>query len=175
MAAGTKYGLGLVTIKIGAIAGDGGMGTSLVAVGNTVAGSANLTSADDTKTDFNVEEQDDPVQSIVSAKGAKTLSWSCYDVDGATLFKFFGGTYTAYNATGPVHEKWEAPLTAPALYVSIEVTDKNLNVMSIVRALVSAKFNWSFAKDKLAQVDLVATILTPTKAATPPITIVYPD
>lgn len=170
-----KYGLGLVTIKMGAIAGDGGMGTALTALGDTVQDSAQLTSGDDTVQDFNIEEEDDPVQSIVSQKGKKTLAWSCYNVDGAQLEKFFGGTYTAYNATGPVHETWEAPAVAPTLEVSIEITDKKSNVVSIVRAQVSAKFNWSFSKSKLAQIDLSADILTPTKADTAPMTVTYPD
>lgn len=169
-----KYGLGLVNISFSAIAGDGDFGTSFTVVGNTVAGSANLTSADDTTTDFNIEEQDDPVQSIVSAKGKKTLAWSCYDVDGATLVKFFGGTYTAYNATGPVQERWDAPAVAPVLYQSVKVVDKNGNELHIVRALITAKFNWSFAKDKLAQIDLTADILTPTKANTPAVSVLYP-
>ena len=169
-----KYGLGLVSISMGAIAGDGGMGTSLSALGNTVQGSATLTSGDDTTTDFNIEEQDDPVQSIVSQKGKKTLAWSCYDVDGATLYKLFGGTYTPYNATGPVQEKWDAPAASVTLYQSIAIVDKNGNTINIVRALITAKFNWSFTKDKLAQIDLTAAVLTPTKANTPPITILYP-
>ena len=170
-----KYGLGLVSMELGNIAGDGGISTGFTVLGNTVAGSAQLTSSDDTTTDFNIEESDTPVQSIVSAKGKLTLAWSCYDVDGATLQRLFGGTYTPYNASGPIHEKYEPPAVSPTLEQSIRVTDKKGNILAIVRAQISAKFNWSFAKDKLAQVDISADILTPTKVNTAPYSITYPD
>lgn len=163
------YGLGLVTIKMGAIAGDGGMGTSLSTLGDTVQGSAQLTQEDPTTTDFNIEEEDDPILTLVTTKGKISLAWSCYNVDGGQLEKFFGGTYTA----GPP-ASFKMPASIPELYQSLELTDKNGNIVEIVRAKITAKFNWSFSKDRLAQVDLVATVLTPTKSNTPAIQIKYP-
>lgn len=252
------YGLGLVTIKMGAIAGDGGMGTSLTTLGDTVQGSATLTSADDTKTDFNIEEETDPVQSIVSQKGKKTLAWSCYNVAPTQLALFFGGTAVAYGGANRVATlgaitagtgytngvytdvpltggagsgataditvagtvvtvvtlkyggtgyaagntlsaltsniggtgtgfsipvatisaaeqlgRWDAPNSSVTLEQSLEIVDQKTNKMQIVRALVTAKFNWSFTKDKLAQVDLSADVLTPAKANTPPMSVIY--
>lgn len=164
-----KYGLGLVTIEMGDIAGDGSMGTSLTAVGDTVQGTAQLTQEDGTNTDFNIEEEDDPILTLQTVKGKITLAWSCYNVSSDTLVKFFGGTVVV----GPP-EKWEAPASIPELEQSIKLTDKRGNIIEIVRAKVNAKFNWSFTKDKLAQIDLTASILTPTAADTPPYTITYP-
>jgi hypothetical protein len=96
----SKYKIGVSAIKIGAIAGDGGMGTSLSAGGDTVAGSASLVTEEGTKTDFNIEEADDPVYSILSEKGKITLAWSTYANDANSLEKFFGGTKTPAAVNG---------------------------------------------------------------------------
>jgi len=170
-----KYGLGLTKIELAPIAVDGGPGTVFTEIGNTVQGTAQLTQADGTTTDFKIEEQDDPVESIVSEKGKKTLAFSCYDVDGPTLVKFFGGTFTAYNAVGPVHAKYEPDDSAPTVENTVRLTDKKGNIFTIVRGNIAAKFNWSFTKDKLAQVDLTVDVLVPTKANTPSFSIQYPD
>src|SRR5688572_16446799 len=105
-----KTAVGLTTLKMGAIAGDGGMGTSLTQLGHTVADTAVLSTEQGTTTDFKVEEQDDPVYSIQSEKGRTTLAWSSYDVDAETLVRLFGGTRTA----GPP-EVWEAPASTPEI------------------------------------------------------------
>jgi hypothetical protein len=161
-----KYKIGISTIKIGAIAGDGGMGTSLTVVGDTVAGTASLITEEGTKTDFKIEEADDPVYSILSEKGKITLAWSTYANDAATLEKFFGGTVTA----GPP-EKWAAPDSLPELEKSVEVTLKSGGKIEIVRAKLISKINWPLDKTKMAQIDITASILKPTKAATASMTV----
>lgn len=157
-----KYAIGLATFKMGAIAGDGGMGTSLVALGNTVADSASITTEEGQTQDFNIEEQDDPVMSIQSEKGKITINWSCYDVDADVLQKFFGGTVAA----GPP-KVWSAPDSTPILEQSIEITPKSGGKIEVVRAQVVARLNWALNKTRLAQIDITATVLAPTKAATP--------
>jgi hypothetical protein len=157
-----KVAIGLTSIEISAIAGDGGLGTSFAAVGYTVADTAVLATEEGQTTEFNIEEQDEAIYSIVSQKGKTTLSWSCYDVDTDTLIKFFGGTKTA----GPP-EVWSAPDAVPEIEVSIRVNMKTGGKVEIVRGKIAAKLNWAFQKSKLAQIDIVATILAPTKAATP--------
>jgi hypothetical protein len=165
-----NYSLGLTSLKLGAIAGDGGMGTSLVVLGNTVADTAILATEEGQTADFSIEESDDPVYSIVSQKGKTTFSWSCYDVDADILLQFFGGTVAA----GPP-QVWSAPDTVPELEQSIELVPKTGGKIEIVRAKISAKLNWSMNKTKLAQIDIVATVLAPTKAATPPYKITNPS
>lgn len=164
-----KTSIGLSLLRMGAVAGDGGMGTSLTALGYTVADTAVLATEQGTTTDFKIEEQDDPVYSIQSEKGRTTLSWSCYDVDADTLVRLFGGTKTA----GPP-EVWEAPPSTPEFEYSIELTPKSGGLIQIPRAKVVANFQWNLQKTKLAQIDIVATILTPTKANTGPIKITDP-
>ncbi|RPE05555.1 hypothetical protein EGT74_24540 [Chitinophaga lutea] len=167
-----KKSIGLASLKMGDIAADGGMGAALSALGATVSDTAVLANEAASVTDFLVEEQDDPFFSQ-STPGKRTLTWSTYDVDPATLERVFGGTYTP--ATALVGASWEAPASTPTIEQSIELTTKDGWVISIVRAKIDAVLQWNFQKTKLAQVDLTATILIPTKAATSPLKIVNPD
>jgi hypothetical protein len=155
-----KHAFGLAQVRMGTIESDGGMALTLVTIGETVSGTMVLTSEDNTVTDFNIEESSSPVESIVSQPGKVTLNWSSYDVSADNLVLFFGGT----KVTGPPI-KWKAPDSFIDVEKSLEVTDKKGNILRITRAKISAKFGLSFAKDKLGQVDLSATILQPTKVA----------
>lgn len=159
----SKYKLGLVNIKTGAIAVDGDMGTTLTAIGDTVAGSATMTTSDDTKTDFNIEESSSPVMSIISTPGAITLTWSTYNNDVDNLVRMFGGTKVAGNGT-TTGDTWNAPDTFQELEQSIEVQWKSGGKVIIPRAKISGKLNLSFKKDTLSQLDITATVLQPTKA-----------
>jgi hypothetical protein len=47
---------------------------------------------------------------------------------------------------------------------SLKLTDRNGNIVSIPRAKISTKLGLSFAKDKLGQLDMSATVLQPEKA-----------
>jgi hypothetical protein len=90
-----KKSIGLTSLRLGAIAGDGGMGTALSELGATVGDSAALTTAEGTKTDFIIEESDNPFYSIESAPGAKTLAWSTYNVDLDVLARLWGNSVAA--------------------------------------------------------------------------------
>jgi len=249
---------GLASVKIGAIAGDGGMSTTLTTVGETVSGTATMTQEDNTVTDFTIEESDSPVESIVSVAGKIAFNWSSYNVSYSTLYKLFGGTgnlpqpvgailtagaltggtgytpgfyenvaltggsgigaranitvtgaavtlveftslgegyaagndLTASNAdiggTGTgfsqdiltvqtvlALEKWEAPDAFTDVEKSLQLTDKKGNVVLIPRAKISAKMALSFAKDKLGQLDIVATVLQPEKSGEKRITVKF--
>lgn len=162
----SKFKLGLVNVLLGAIAGDGGMGTALTAVGDTVAGSATMTTADDTKTDFNTEESSSPVMSIVSQEGAITLTWSTFNNNVDNLVRMFGGTKVPGNGT-TTGDRWEAPDSFPEIEQSVKVQWKTGGYIEIPRAKIAAKMNLSFKKDSLSQIDITATVLQPSKAATP--------
>jgi len=88
----SKHTFGLQNVLMGDIAADGGVGTSLVAVGETVSGTAEMTTTDPTITDIMIEESDSPIESIVAA-GITQMAWSTYNIDGGQLLKFFGGVY----------------------------------------------------------------------------------
>lgn len=87
-----QYKIGMVDVLLGNIESDGGMSLTLSAIGSTVADSPAFTTADPTKQDFNIEEQDTAVYSIQTLAGKKTFAWSCYDINAQIMVQFFGGT-----------------------------------------------------------------------------------
>lgn len=166
-----KKAIGLNAIKIGDVGADGGQGTSLTAIGATVSQNAILQNDPPTVTDFNVEEQDDPYYSV-SVPGKKTVKWSSYNTDLQALSGLLGGTFTA--ATTSVGNKWDMPVSLDPVEQSLEIDTKDGWKIEIPRAKIDVVLTWNLQKDKLAQVDYTATVLTPTKADTAPITFTDP-
>jgi hypothetical protein len=251
-----KKVFGLASLKIADIASDGGMGTALTTVGETVSGTCVMAQEDNTTTDFTIEESSSPIESITSAEGKITLAWSSYNVSTYQLKKLFGGTgnykqvagtiltlgsitagtgytngfyekvtltggagsgaianitvaggvvntvevidggsgYAAANnlsataasiggtgsgfqvpvatvASTATSESWSAPDSFPDIEKSIEVIDGKGNKLVIPRAKIASKMGLSFAKDKLGQLDMVATILQPNKVSEKRLTI----
>lgn len=154
-----KKSIGLTSWKMGAIAGDGGMGTSLTQVGATVADSAAITTETGTTSDFNIEESDSPYYSIESSPGKVVLALSTFDVDLDTMARFWGGTVL----TGPPRT-WDMPDTLPTIERSIEINTKDGWKLEIPRATITVRMQWNLKKTALAQLDIEATILQPTKS-----------
>lgn len=154
--------LGLLKIEISAIAGDGGLGTAFATIGKTYKDTADLQGADPEVFEHHSEESDDP-EEIVVTKGKVTVKWSIFDSDPDTLVKALGGTSTG---TAP-NKIWSAPDLATNIEQSIKITPKAGKIISIVRAKLVAKINYKLSKNGIFMVDITATILTPTKAATP--------
>jgi hypothetical protein len=251
-----KHVLGLAKLRMGALGAGGTMGSDIREVGETVSGTAQVTTDDNQLTDFLIEESDSPVETVVTQQGKISLAWSSYNVSASNLYKFFGGIYTPYktiattstlvggssytNGTyydvpltggsgsgaratvtvaggavtavviveggegytasnvlsaantdlggvgsgftvtvatlgnaGATKSTWEAPDQFPDLEQSLSITDKKGNLVEIPRAKISAKFGFSFAKDKLGQVDIIATVLQPTGAGVKRVKITY--
>lgn len=156
--------IGLTSLKMGNIAVDGGMGTTLAVIGNIYKDSCELSQEDASVTDIEAEEVDDPVESI-EILGKRTLKFSIMDYSADTLVKVLGGTSTG------TPKVWNAPTTSPNIEQSIEIiTPKGVKI-NIVRCKVMAKLTAKFSKTGVALVDVTCKILTPTKAATAPIMI----
>ena len=153
--------IGLTSIKVGAIAGDGGMGTSLAILGKTAKGTAKLTTADPTVTDFFSEEDILPVEHSADA-GATTFNFAIMDFAPATLVKIFGGTATGTGDTAT----WEAPSQYAEIELSLEITTKKGIIYAYPRVKIVAKFNVDFGSTAIGMIDIIATPLTPTKAGT---------
>lgn len=159
--------IGLTSLKIGAIAGDGGMGASLTQV-NTVKDTVKITSSDPDIKEFYEEEVTDPVYVITTKDPSLTLEFSIYDIQPDTLISFFGGT----KAGTP--EVWTPPATYAQVEKSIEITSLTGVVLKIVRAKLLPQFDWNVSRQELSMVKIKAVILTPTKAATAAYTITMP-
>lgn len=163
-----KHTFGLASVKMGNIESDGGMSLTLAAIGETVSGTAGITTEDNTVTDFRAEESDSPIESIVTAAGKIILSWSTYNVEADVMVKIFGGT----KVVGPP-VKWQAPDSFLDVEQSVEIIDMKGNKVQVPRAKISAKLGLAFSRDKLGQVDLTATVLQPAKAGEKRMTITY--
>lgn len=153
---------GLDYIKMGPVAGDGGMGTSLTALGGIVEGTPILEVPEGTTTDFNIEDSDDPYYSV-TVPGKKTLKLSVYDIDAYTLQKFWGGTVIP-GATQADPPTWNAPASMQQVEQSIEIKHKLGGVIKIVRGKVVVTSQLKWQKNSLGQLDLTITILAPEKA-----------
>lgn len=156
----SKYVYGLVTIKLGDVANDGTMGTALTAIGDTVKDSCIFNETEATKTEFFIEESDDPVDSFTSQKGIETISWSTYNCSAQNLQRLFGGTVTGAGTVGDPY-KWQPSDNQPEIEQSIEITDRKGNKLQVVRAKLTPKKAISFQATRLGQIDIVATILAP--------------
>lgn len=247
--------LGLVTIKIAPVANDGGMGTELVTIGDTVKDSCVFSEGDPTKQEFFVEEQDDAIESIITQKGIESVSWSTNNLHGRNLSLIFGGTHTPHKSiatvgtltpgsayTNGVYTKvpltggtgkeaeatvtvaggvvtavaityggegytagddlsalaadiggtgtgfaievstlnnsntqstWEPPDSQNELERSVEIVDRKGNKVEIVRVKLAPKKTFSFQSTALGKVDIVGTILVPTKTNTKKFKITY--
>lgn len=159
--------LGLTKIEMGAVAADGGMGTTLTETGSTFEGSASLVFEDPEVTEFYCEESDDPqYQGYKGGKGV--LKFTKMDLDAGDLVTFLGGTSIG------TPKVFSAPSSIFTAERSIKLTPKTGMVINIVRAMVVAKVNYVIGKKDIFKVDITATILTPTKTATQPWTATNP-
>jgi len=164
-----KRSIGLASLLIGDIAADGGMGTSLSAIGVTYKDSCELTQEDPEVINIECEESDDPVETI-EVLGSRTLKFSIMDYSPQTLVKVLGGTVTG-TGTGIDPYVWNAPTTSPAIEKSIELVSKSGVKFEIPRAKIMAKLNAKIVKNGVALIDITAKILTPTKEGVAPIMI----
>ena len=156
-----KYSVGVSTIKMSVIAADGGMGIALVDVGEILEGTASFETGDPNATEFFSEAKDDPIFRKVKS-GTKTLKFSIADMTPAKVVLFMGG---AASGITPAF-KYEFADTFPTLERSFEILTPDGITIQIVRAQVSAKVMWALDGKKIAQVDVTAQVLAPTKAAT---------
>ena len=149
--------LGLTKIEVGAIAVDGGMSTTLATLGYTHADSCKMVTEDPTVTEHYAEEVDDPVASV-SKKGKTIVTWSIMDPDADALADVLGGTATL--------GVWESPDTQPIIEKSVKITPNVGFSIEIPRASITGKINAEFSKKGIFLVDMKATVMMPTKAAT---------
>lgn len=160
--------LGLKALKIGDVAVDGGMGTSLAVIAYTEKDSAKIVTTDPELKEFFVEEVTDPIEVIVTKPSVMTLELSIHDVAPATLVKVLGGAATGTPAV------YTPPTTTTDIEKSIEITTLTDHVVKIVRAKIVANFDWSLNRQELSRVKIKATVLAPQKADTAPYTITMP-
>jgi hypothetical protein len=160
------HSIGLKKILVGDVAeGISAMPAAMAALGRTYKGSADFSAEEGTITDFPCEEEEDPVDSVVSQKGATTLKFSVMEWDNASLIKIFGGTTKTENATidGKAYTglaKYVAPSELVQREFSVRVISTNNVVVDIPRAKVTAKFKWNLARTEISQIDISCKVLS---------------
>ena len=160
--------IGLEYIKIGAVAVDGGMGTSLAVLALTEKDTAKITSSEPEMKEFYAEEEEAPIEVIVTKPAVMTMEFNIHDISPATLVKVFGGEAAGTPAV------YSPPSQSLELEQSIEVKSLRGHLMKIVRAKMVASFDWSLNRQELSKVKIKATVLTPLKAETAAYTITMP-
>jgi len=154
---------GLSSVMVGAIANDGGMGTSLTELlGATVKDSASLIYTEPSVEDIEIEESDDPYDQIVTTAGKWELKMNSYNVSAKTMGNVVGGTYTAGTSGAP--DTWESPDQLVQQEKSFKVTTRSGMVIDMPRVKYLAVPQFDFAKSKLGTINLTGTPLKPTKA-----------
>lgn len=155
---------GLQKVEIGAIAGDGGVSTVFAELGATVSDTCDFTVEKKTQQVFNIEQSEAPFK-IISKGGKAMIKFQTYDIDPATMVKFFGGTVTQDD---DMNDVYNAPASMPEIELSVRLTMIQGGVLTVVRANVNASLLLAASKTKLPSLDIEATILLPKKANTLP-------
>lgn len=156
---------GITSIQIGAIAGDGGMGTALAKLCNTVSGTANLETADGEKVELPIEESNSPEHSE-SLDGVTTIKWRIGDFDPDVMVKVLGGTVTGTGAT----KAWNMPSQKPVIEQSlcINTAIPATGKIEIPRVSLSARIVAPLDKKQYGNIEITVVVLQPTKAGLGP-------
>lgn len=158
------YTLGLSQIEAGAIAADGGMGTTLATLGYTYQDTCKMTQEDPETTDHYAEEVDDPVVSI--SRGGKTnFAFSIMDPSVTVLADLLGGTGMEGDGS-TTQDKWEAPGSIPTVEKSIRITPQQGLKFEIPRMKLVSKINAEFSKKGILLIEVAGTVMQPTKSGT---------
>jgi hypothetical protein len=155
------YTIGLSSIEVGDVATDGGMGTTLAALGETYQNTCKFQQEDPETTDFYAEEYDDPVFSVSKA-GKTTFTFSIMNPELATLKSVLGGTIVPENGGTP--ETWNAPSNMPIIEKSVRITPQQGIAFDIPRMKIVAKINGEISKKGLLLIEVTGTALIPEKA-----------
>ena len=139
----------LASLKMGNVGVTGQMGTSLTEFDDPVRDTCVVTMEAGTAQDFFSEIADDQYYSV-NIPGKITLTADFYAKSAAQLQMVFGGTVTG--------ETWQTPASQVTLEQSIELTHKNGNKLSIIRASVTCTFEWNFKRTALPLIHLTSNI-----------------
>lgn len=157
-----KITIGLASIKLGAIAADGGMGESLTPLGDTTIGTCKVNFEDPEKTEFFVEEYDDPIH-VEYKQGKIDIQFQVANPDLEAIKRVFGGEITGSGS----NKVYKAPNQYVTVEQSLEVKAKKGLSFKFPRVSLSAKFTSDLSKENLFGVEVTATVLRPTKEGEP--------
>jgi hypothetical protein len=147
--------IGMTSIVVGPLGADGGLSTSMTALGRTYRETASITQEDNTKQDFLVEEQDDPVESIVTQKGVTNIVWDVVDFDPLGMQRIWGGEV--------INDTWHEPEELPTIEMSVKLTPKIGRAFIYPRCSLSAILVYNATRTDIARIRITARKLKPEK------------
>lgn len=150
-----NYLFGLKSVKFGTPESDGTMPASLTVFAQTVRGSMTLSETEAAVQDFNVEEQDSPVEQAITESSKLEATWRAYDLSPAVIAKVKGGT------AGTSPDKWSAPTKSVLLKLALEIETDNGTKIQIPYANVQARFDGTIGREDMLQLEVKATALSP--------------
>lgn len=160
--------LGLKAVKMGAIAADGGMGTTLTEMlGATVLGTANLLLNEGTEETINVEEYDDAFDEIETAAPTWSFALESYNLEAKTLGDLGVGEFTAGASGAPDSIGIDVP---EPIELSVEIETRNGAILQIPRMKLRFRPQFDFQKAAYGRVIVTGTPLKPEKAGVNTIT-----
>lgn len=156
--------IGLKAVKMGPIAVDGGMGTTLSEMlGATVKGTASLILNEGSYEDVEIEEEDVPYDELETQAPKWVFQMESYNVSAKALNDIGGGTYTAGAEGAPDKIGFDVPETKE---LSVEVESRNGAKLQIARMKLRIRPQFDTQKQQFGRVIVTGTPLKPTKANT---------
>ena len=152
-----KVKYSMASLKFGAIAADGTMGTTLADVDDPVRDTAVIAQADGDKVPFDQEIADDPYF-VVRTPGDKTLTIDFYAKNAAQMVKICGGINTPGTSGAP--DSWQ-PGPEESREMSVEIKMKDGSVVALPRVSLNFTFEWKFQRSGLPLIHLTGDILNP--------------
>ena len=159
------YSIDIVSLKSGAVANDGGIGTVLTSPGDIVDKTVKFNPADPAKSVHYAVGKGHPVL-IALRNGEWTLNFDIMTADVEVIQDWCGGTLVGATP----NKMWGPALgNPPIIEKSVEVLDGSGFTWQFVRLQVSAKLVGEYSPENPNVIRVMATIMQPTKAATPAI------
>jgi len=149
----------MTSIEVGPPEADGGLSKQMAPLGRTYRETASITQEENTIQDFEVEEQDEPVISIVTKKGVTNIKWDVVDFDPLDIKKVWGGEV--------VNDSWHETGELPKVEMSVKLTPKVGKPFIFPRCLVSAVLVYNVTRTDIARIRVTARKLKPEKAGVP--------
>lgn len=157
-----KYGVGLKSLKMGEQTAEGGMSTTLVAVGSVYKETASIIDEDGTVTKHFAEGARYPFLTVYEAAGTQ-IKFTLVNIEPTELKKFLGGEAAAAS--------WKSPVTSFSAERSLSLETKFGITVEVPNAMVYAKLNWNLATKEIAKIEVTAEVQEPKVAGESPMDI----
>jgi len=156
---------GLSVVKIGPIAADGGMGTTLTEIlGATVKGSASLVLNEGTYEDLEIEEEDTAYDEIETAVAKWAFQLESYNVSAKALSELGAGELTEGSSGAPDSIGMDVPFSIER---SVECLTRNGAKLEIARMKIRVRPQFDAQKGVYAKVIVTGKPMKPEKAGLP--------